>query len=171
MLTHDLNSVTVDGAVFAQLLNFCFKHSEFFSFTAPKIPTANRITLQNELSRYTYAIITTTHWFNYITLPDNPLKRIIYHVNNETLSILNKYCHRLFLFDSRCPLSSWNQTLEDLCFFSDGKLFLGTVSHEYICEVFPPNSIVKSELFSIYPHWKEVEDSTEQIKLSDYLSC
>ena len=170
MLTYDLNDVIIDGTVFSRLLSYCFQRSEFFSFTVPEIPTADRTTLQRELSRYTYAVITTDRWFNFITLPDNPLKRIIYTVNDETLFILNKYCRRLFLFDNRCPLSSWNQTLEDLCFFSDGKLFLGTVSHEYICEVFPPNSIIKSELFSIYPHWKETEDSTEQIMLSDYLS-
>lgn len=169
MLIPDSENMTIDGVVFTQILSLCFQHSEFFSFTVPEIPDTDS-TLQNELSQYTHTTITTNHWFNYITLPDNPLKRIIYHVNDEALSILNKHCHRLYLFDSQCSFSSWNQTLEDLCFFSNDKLFLGTVSHEHICEVFPPDSIVKSELLSIFPHWKEVDDSTEQIKLSDYLT-
>lgn len=169
MLTYDLECPPIDEDIFSRLLDLCFRQSEYFSFSVPGIPHTDN-TLQNELSSYVYTVITTTHWFNYITLPENPMSNIVFHANSETLSVLKKHCHRLFLFDSQCSSSSWNQTLEDLCFFSNDKLLLGTVSHEHMCEVFPPDNTVKNELFAIYSHWKEVKDSREQITLSDYVT-
>lgn len=168
MLTCDMECEIIDGDCFFRLLDLCFQKSEFFSFTVHGIPDTDN-TLQNELSRYAYATIKTTKWFNYYTLPENPITIIIYHANCEALAILRKYCHRLFLFDDKCSPSSWNQNLEDLCLFSNGKLLLGTVSHEHMCEVFPPDNSVKCELLDIYAHWKESQDSTEQYKLCDFI--
>ena len=42
------------------------------------------------------------------------------------------------------------------------------MSHEHICEAFPPDDAVKKEFFEAYPRWIEEEDSGEQIDLSDY---
>ena len=169
MLTYNFESPIIDGEAFSRLLDLCFRQSEYFSFSDHGILNTDN-TLQNRLSGYIYKDISTSHWFNYITLPENPFNIIVYHANSATHAILKEYCHRLLLFDSQCLSSSWNQTFEDLCFFTNDNLILGTVSHEHMCEVFPPDDAFKNELYDIYPHWKEASDSTEQIKLSDYLT-
>lgn len=135
MLIYELKNKAIEGDSFSRLLGLCFQHCRYFSFTESQISHADTM-FQNRLSQNIYAVISASHWFRHYTLPDNPMRRIIYHANNETFSILNKHCRRLFLFDGRGSHLSWNQTLEDLCFFANDKLFLGTVSHEYICEVF-----------------------------------
>lgn len=168
MLTYDLECQIIDGEIFYQLIDLCFRQSDYFSFSVHGMPNTDN-TLQNELSSYVYKETSTSHWFNYITLQENPMNIIVYHANSSTHAILKKYCHRLLLFDSECSSTSWNQTLEDLCFFSKDNLILGTVSHEHICEVFPVDDAFKNELYDIYPHWKEASDSTEQIKLNDYI--
>jgi len=167
MLTLDPESGAVEGEDFFRLLDLCFRHCDFFSFTVCGIRRKEGA-LQGSLSPHACRRIPTNRWFRYITLPGNPLDRILYPANDKTLGILKRHCARLFLFDGSRSSSSWNQTLEDLCFFSDGKLFLGTVSHEHICEAFPPDDAVKREFFEAYPRWIEAEDSEEQIDLSDY---
>ena len=55
----------------------------------------------------------------------------VYQSNNMTLDILKSSCDNIYLFDyEQIPLG------EDLCFFKDNKLFMGTVSHERICGVY-----------------------------------
>lgn len=168
MLSYDIECPPISGEIFTRLINLCFRRSEYFSFSIHNMPNTDN-TLQHNLNSYIYYEIFTSHWFSYITLPENPMKIIVYHANRTTQTILEKYCHRLFLFDNECSSVSWIQNLEDLCFFSKDKLILGTVSHEYICEVFPPDDAFKNDLLNIYAHWKETTDSTEQIKLSSYL--
>jgi hypothetical protein len=124
--------------------------------------------MQTELAPYINKEILTNRWFSNMTLPNNPMKRILYLANNETMNIVQKYCHNLLLFTKNKSPDRWNQTLEDLCFFSNDKLILGTESHEYICQVFPPDEAFETQLLEIYPNWRAGNDFSQQIKLSDY---
>lgn len=169
MLSYDLECPTIDGELFSIILDLFFEQSDYFSFSNIGIPNTD-CSMQKDLEAYVYREIHSSHWFRYSTLPDDPITNILYFANSATLTILKKYCNRLFLFDSECTSTSWNQSLENLCFFFNDRLILGTVSHEHICKVFPPDENFKNELFGMYAYWKEDHDFTEQIKLSDYLT-
>ncbi|MDR0445434.1 MAG: hypothetical protein LBH17_00100 [Oscillospiraceae bacterium] len=173
----DGNEPKFDGEPFRRLMSLCFERSDFFSLTVG--PWQNQVnTMQRELEPYIEKEIDTNHWFSYIT-PEYTMKRILYPANHETKNIIEGYFDSLWL---RTDLQGRKQSLEDICFFSNDKQILGTVSHEYICGAFPPDDDFKSQLFDICNRWRESADSYEitymdgkrvahksQIILSDYI--
>ena len=64
---------------------------------------------------------------------------------------MKKYYPGIFCSDWMGESISWDQNAEDVCFFKNEKLILGTVSHERICLVFPPldNSSFEKEIQNI----------------------
>lgn len=64
-------------------------------------------------------------------------------------------------------MTNSTQTLEDLCFFKDHSLLLGTVTHEAICHVYPPDKAVEQAIL-LTGKWKYIDDkSTDQFIIND----
>jgi hypothetical protein len=112
-IDYDYESLDLDGDSFHKLLTLCFSRSDYCSFTEEnsyyKVDT-----MQKELASYVSRYITTHCWFSYMTLPNNPKTRILYLANNETMKIMERFCHSLFLFKMHTPSYNWKQNLEDL---------------------------------------------------------
>jgi hypothetical protein len=158
----------ISGKAFRQLMEACFNLSGHFTLTYGL--WANRVdTMYKELKPYAVNEKSLHSWFGYYPLPSGeqstPMVRILYPANGATRGIIERYFGNLWL-DSK--EKGRKQSLEDICFFSNGKLILGTVSHERICRVFPPDEAFKSLLRDVYPYWMESDDSSEQIDLRDY---
>ncbi|MCL1988600.1 MAG: hypothetical protein FWG64_11630 [Firmicutes bacterium] len=60
------------------------------------------------------------------------------------------------------------ESAEDICFFANNQLFLGTLSHEFMCN-FYPQTVEMFEQFSKYAIWQEYSRLLgEKILLSDF---
>lgn len=84
---------------------------------------------------------------------------------------MKKYYPGIFCSDWMGESISWDQNAEDVCFFKNEKLILGTVSHERICLAFPPldNSSFEKEIQNILSGWISGADlEEEKIDLEKY---
>ena len=115
MLTLDPERGAVEGEDFSRLLDLCFRHCDFFSFTVCGIRRKEGA-LQGNLSPHACRRIPTNRWFRYITLPGNPLDRILYPANDKTLgagSVSGKWETFLDLYvgsDGAYALALWDRT-------------------------------------------------------------
>lgn len=182
MLYITIESPPVSDESFGRFLDLYSERCDYFSLSESR--WLNLVgDMEKELSPFLYREIITNNWFRFETLPDDPIKRFLYPVNTDTVGILKKYGDNIFLhhrgpdYDlSKIDLldipphrETWNQTLEDLCFFSGGKLILGTVSHEFLCDAFPPDEDFEARLFNIYAHWNKGDYYSLQTDISVYL--
>ncbi len=83
-------------------------------------------------------------WFCYdFSSTDQFLEINIYKAMGSTQNILQKYFFDIFLREQKNGrMVNSTQTLENLCIFTETSLLLGTVTHEYMCHVYPPNETV-----------------------------
>ena len=84
--------------------------------------------------------------------------------DKDTEEIIQKYFNDFINMEDIRENDRWGNIKdlpEDMCFFVDNKLFLGTVSHENICEVYPPAEEIKKQLLKI-GEWEELNDDKEQ---------
>ena len=142
------------------IISLCLQQCDCFSLTQVTFPWCNTV-LETALRPFCKEKRTTLNWFCYHVTEENPLSVFLYPVNEETTLLLKEHYCDFFLNDNQLPLS-----LEDLCFFQNGKLMLGTVSHEYICQVFPPDTAFRNSLFHIFDNWKCCDSNRTQICLS-----
>lgn len=164
----DYDSPPLTPNSLGEILDLCFQQSEYFSLTLHRLPWKTN-ELQVELAPYLHSERKTARWFSYGTMEYDPLEIFLYSANYNTKAIVAKYYHGLFLDNLSANTLEWKQGFEDLCFFSNNKLIFGTVSHEAICRVYPPNKDFETRLLSIYRHWKTEDDDGEQISLSEYI--
>ena len=88
-----------------------------------------------------------------------PLEVSLYRATEESKAVLLKYFRELFL-SHPAGNGAWEygvQTLEDLCFFRGDELLLGTVTHEGICHVYPPDEAFETAL-RCNRYWMSEED-------------
>lgn len=129
---------TIEGRNFIDLVNLCFEYATYFSLKKSPWIQAQDSSLEKELQPYLFKQESVDHWYCYGAPPEHmknevPLMKIsIYHADKETKKILLQYIHHLFIWEDE---RTTQPTLQDLCFFQGDRLFLGTVSHEYICSV------------------------------------
>jgi hypothetical protein len=168
MLFIDYKSPRMTYDSFKTILDLCFQRCEYFSLTHNRWLNTND-TLETELKPYLYSEMLTTSWFASYTTEANPLKRSIYPANYVVKAIIIKYYGGFFLESIQGKSRDWNQTVEDLCFFSNDELILGTVAHEYICRVYPPDKDFEAQILEIYGYWQTQDDDGAQIRLSDYI--
>ena len=166
MLCIDYASPCIDAETYQKLLAMCFPLCDRVSFTRhilPYIPNK----LQHELSPFLQKEIITTHWFSYITTENNPLNILLFPVNADTIAIIKDQTDALFPVSAYDNSGARNEILEDLCLFSEGRLLLGTVSHEGVCHIYPPDADFEAKLSELYPHWKKADDF-DQVNLNNY---
>lgn len=151
----------------AAVIELCLKKSRYFSLRYYSF-RGKRNELITELFAHRLCKIKTARWFCYYTLEDNPLEIFLYPSSQTTGEILKKYYTALRPVDAAANAEQREQSLEDLCFFGEDKLILGTVWHEGICKVYPPDEDFAALLLRCYGHWQICDDDREQICLHNY---
>lgn len=125
---------------FRELMDVCFRHASFFSMNRSRWgDSCNDTSLEEELAPFLDRKIETLVWFGYDFR--NPpegcygdVHVMLYRAEPTAKEILLRYFDDIFLrrFSKGDHCTDLGLTLEDLCFFHQTKLFLGTISHEYI---------------------------------------
>lgn len=132
-----------DAAVFKQLMEECFRVSDTFSLTPPRDEEADMtwVDMFQLLSPYLVGTIKTHHWFSNYVYPwcREGMRVYIFRSCKESQSILMDNYHKLF--------SHNYGELQDLCFFKDKVMFLGTLSHECLCVFYSLYRIEKTKVF------------------------
>lgn len=126
--------------------------------------------MERTLIPYLLRRLKMTHWFCYYTTQSNPQHINIYPLNEQTKELLQKHYFGLFLDDWGKDGKRWIPSLEDICFFRNGKLLLGTVSHEHICAAYPEDDKALAQRFKdAVPGWEESNRyAEEQITLPKF---
>ncbi|MCR5374946.1 MAG: hypothetical protein K6E39_06240 [Lachnospiraceae bacterium] len=147
---------SIENEQLREFLDVCFSYADTFSLTKGYFVDAETEKMLDRLKPYLIKDIKTTHWFSYYVLPDNKKHVHIFRVCSESREIVTELYKSLFFGMGEGPL-------EDICFFKDKKLFIGTVSHESICFLYPINDEMALAFKGICD-WEEVDDiSAEQI--------
>lgn len=148
-INNNINTIRHDN--FQNLLDLCFHYASYFSLTIAPWYTSTKTDLMTELEPYLMKKIRVQKWFGYdLSLSDRSLDVIIYRATSTTQDILQKYIFDIFLQeDNNGQIMQNTQSLEDLCFFTDTILLLGTVSHEYLCYVNPINETVGQKIITM----------------------
>lgn len=116
---------------FFQLLDICFQNSEVFTLTKNRWQMGSEYDDSSNilcvLSPYLITTIHTSHWFSNYVPECSPLEVYLFQVNDQTKKVVLEEYDRLFSGET------YFRKPEDICFFENGTLVLGTVLHEKIC--------------------------------------
>lgn len=123
MVLYSLVSENISGKKFKEFLLYCLENATYFSITVPN----SNINFP-ELEDFFYKKICTYTWFYYKTYKQ-PLNIILYHSSPKMLLDILNY------FDCLFPESECVNKMEDICFFNDTDIILGSVTHEGIAKV------------------------------------
>lgn len=152
---------------FTKLLDLCFQVSSYFSFTKNKVfSTAARearTKFLQELEPFYVKTIVTQHWHCYYVPPENAKEVYLFKTDMNVKPIIQKYFDNIFLEErnSGGTLGKFKPVPEDLCFFYENKLLLGTVSHENICYAYPYSEQIMVE-FEKLGDWERIPFSDEE---------
>lgn len=124
---------TISGEKFHRLLDLCFEHADIFSFTDNPYIEQMSDEFINALKPFLVKSFYPMEWF-YERGVNDPLHVCIYEASEDAKKILLSTFEDLFL----TPKQGSTISVDDLCFFKDGKAFLGTITHEYYCITYPP---------------------------------
>jgi len=134
-----------------RLIEICVENATVFTLTKEeslsKESYGEMDTFPKELSKNEITSFETRSWHGYYQVEGRalPLKVYVYKSDNYALKVLKRHTKNLFLKD----VIDSGFKLHDICFFRDKTLFLGTISHESLCNFFPFDSKVKSEILSL----------------------
>ena len=110
-----------------RLFDVCFDSADAFSLSRAAWARQDH-TLERALEPYVLRRLRTMRGVCYYTANSNPQRIALYPLNEQTKSILRAQYRGLFLEDWSGRLPRWVPSMEDLCFFRNGTLLLGTVS-------------------------------------------
>ena len=123
----------IEGRKFVKLMKYLFKKTDYFSLHRMKCSSVLQTKILERLEPYLLKKIDTTHWFHYYVPTCNLLNIQIYEANKKTKKIILNFYKNLFAHNKDGNIVN---VPEDLCFFKNEKLVLGTVSHDRIASVF-----------------------------------
>lgn len=161
----------IKGEKYQELIDICFTSASYFSLSKAPWTSCTKTDLATELEPFLVKKVRLQKWFCYdFSSRDNFIEINIYKSTNTAQEILLKYFFDLFLQEQiNGQMTSSTQTLEDLCFFTHNSLLLGTVTHEYMCHVYPPSETVKQKIIST-GKWQYSEDiPSEQINIAQII--
>jgi hypothetical protein len=129
----------------AALTDLMFRCSDCFSLTVtewyktlPLTMQQRKNPLRDALRPYFVQKFTAYNWYGWINCE---LEIFVYRCCPETREILAEYCPELFIHSIRDKYTvNRHPEFEDLCFYRNGKMTLGSLSHEYMCTVYPPDN-------------------------------
>jgi hypothetical protein len=154
---------TINGDHFTRLLDICFEAASYLSLTIAPWTFCTETELEKELEPFLVKKLRVQKWFCYNLSPSNRFLEVhIYKATPLAKAILLKYFADAFLHQQEnSSMVNSTQTLEDLCIFTENSLLLGTVTHEYMCHVYPPNKKVEQEILFI-GRWRYIEDDPSE---------
>lgn len=132
------------GENFQEFLRACFFHSTYFTLSKVIPPNYELVpnAVEAQLSKHLLKTISPKGWYGYRQIREN-MVQCVYHANTESMQILCNSYLDIFLVSrkklKKVPIDTvgWKpkqvSEFENLCFFSNTNMILGTVSHEYIC--------------------------------------
>ncbi len=134
----------LSGTSFYSFLDVCFSHTDQFSLAKFPLPGYDVVPNGAEvlLEPYIIQVLHPERWYGYSHMDGSAIETI-YRTTPEALQILKQCYQDVFLQKrNRIPKvsvdtigfrSKWVSILEDLCFWQNNTILLGTVSHESIC--------------------------------------
>lgn len=166
----EFHSKTISGNNFSDFLELCFHNADFFSFKKATWLRSTCKELENELEPFLVKEICTQKWFGYGGFLDEPSEDSIYidvylyNADMRAKDIILKHCDDIFLQKfHNGVLEHGFQTLEDLCFLSNGEIFVGTVSHGCILSAYPQNKEFETSIMK-FGDWNYIEANPISIK-------
>lgn len=143
---------TVSHENFQALLNLCFQYADTFSLTDYPPENADIKNHIDALNPFQIKSLYSQEWF-YERAIDIPFHVRIYRTAAKAKEVLLDTVEDLFL----TPKSGNAISVNDLCFFREGKALLGTITHEYYCLVYCPDAEFERKLKRI-GRWIEVSE-------------
>lgn len=142
---------TISSEPFYSFLDLCFSEATSFSLQKGLWPNAINTSLEKDLEPYRLQTIHSIKWFGYDLSNAPPGSEWtmciqIYSASDSTKSILKSYFNDIFLGYASSDTLPNKFTLEDLCFFKGKDIIVGSVSHEFILHVYPPNQTFEQTL-------------------------
>lgn len=135
-----------ENEAFRALLYTCCEYGDRFSLCySDGFPTEMTHPLEAALEPYLIARQKVNHWFGYYNVPGYPavpiLTQHIFPAVPEAVESVARYCKDIYFTKERedSRYKSPPFLYSDLCFFRNGRLLLGTVSHEEMAYVYPPD--------------------------------
>lgn len=135
---------TIKRDKFVRFLDTCFEQCPFFSLNKASWTNSVDTQLEQSIAPALICSFDTERWFGY---DYSLLSKVnlsgyvhvnIYRTTQAAKESILKYADDIFLsVYQNGKLSNSLQTLEDLCFLSKEKIYVGTVSHEGILGVYP----------------------------------
>lgn len=131
---------------FYALLYTCCEYGDCFSlcYSDGYLPEMIH-PLETALKPYLIARQKVNQWFGYYNIPGYPavpvLTQHIFLAIPEAVESLTKYCNDIYFTKEREDNLYKRPPFlySDLCFFRNNNLLLGTVSHEKMAYIYPPN--------------------------------
>ncbi len=150
---------TINGRAFISFLELCINSSDSFSLSITPGYWGKYTRLYRNLEPYHITTIDTLEWFgyNYNNVPYEELRitmhQGIYKSTPEVITIIKKTIKEIFFNRELNPYSNIpTQNVEDICFFKDGKMIMGSISHEGM--LFMDSDVFSLDILSQYGRWK-----------------
>ncbi|MCL1998780.1 MAG: hypothetical protein FWG65_08435 [Turicibacter sp.] len=157
---------TIEGENFANFLDLCFECADYFTLTTRiESPKSDLLKM---LCDCHVADFLTAEWYCQDACyadrsPRLGLRVHIFRTTNHAKQTILAATDNIFL-----DFSDRRLIAEDLCFFVGDELLLGTVSHEFMCYLYPQTPQIL-EKFAKYAIWaEESEMSNESLRISTY---
>ncbi len=153
------------GKDFDEYISVCFDITDTFSLTENGWSTAKGSVeserVLNILAPYHIRTIHTVRWFCQSVPPGYEKEVYLFRATEASKKILLSEYRSIFYDDS-----VW-MTPEDLCFFKNGKLISGSLSHARICYVYEYEDMF-SEKITLENTWEVIpHNQNEQINLPE----
>lgn len=132
-------------------LDICFSHADCFTLNEAPWTMAILKDLHLELTPFLMQEVKVPKWFGYdYTSRPHAKERthaFIYRAESAAKEILLQHMPNIFFSEE--DVYTPFPTLEDLCFFSAGRLFIGNVSHARMLWAYPPDEEIELQLKQI----------------------
>lgn len=158
----DFKIQTIQGKKFESLLDLCFSYADVFSLTKAVWANNTSTVLEQQLAPFLIRRFQTRDWFCSKIEDGPPFIVTLYHATKEAKTIIRDTFNDIFLTPTDNCTGAEEPTLEDLCFFADKVLFLGSLTHEYICDVYPLDDQFEEQLCTL-GKWIDFSNGSEHL--------
>lgn len=157
----------LQGEAFRKFVRICAGSADEFSLMTLGLEYEPG-RFEKMLSPWLIGTTDTDSWFGYGE--GSSVKRVFrYRVTDGALDALFTCRDDIFLTTAPEEGADGTRILEDLCFFENGRLFFGSISHEEDCFLWPLDDQMRSEVESL-DRWHPIDwrDERSRIALADY---
>jgi len=144
---------------FRQFLDVCWPHVDYFTFSSCRDVAVSEerrygdfCELKKELTPFFAGRTTRNEWFGYGFSNSKQAEICIYRYKASKEAkeiILSCYRDIFFQFPVERPSIEQLRAFDDLCLFNQGKLFYGSVCHEYEAYLYPLTMQMRSVVASL----------------------